>query len=179
LGLAQASASRVHVVGMSFGGGLAAFWAATTAMTVSTVVMLAPVIDYEHDILGQYGAILDGKLIDKAAKQLQKKGFLKMDGVRYGTALLNELRYISGVEGLRRLKCDSLILHGDADSIVPYASSERFVELNKNCRLVNIAGTDHGFGVGDDEDLSSPETKEKQQEVFGLISQFFEKAAPA
>lgn len=179
LGLAQADASRVHVVGMSFGGGLVAFWAAITARTVSTVVMLAPVIDYEEDVLGQYGAIMDGKLSEKAAKELRKKGFLKMDGVRYGPALLNELRYISGVEGLRRLKCDSLILHGDEDSIVPFASSERFVKLNEHCRLINIAGTDHGFGVGDDEDLSSPETKEKHQQVFGLISQFFEKAALA
>lgn len=179
LGLAQAKASCVHVVGMSFGGGLAVFWAATTAMAVSTVVMLAPVIDYEDDVLGQHKAIVDGKLIEKAAEQLRKKGSLKMDGIRYGPALLNELRYISGVEGLRRLKCDSLILHGDADSIVPYASSERFVKLNHHCRLVNIAGTDHGFGVGDDEDLSSPETKEKHRQVFGLISVFFEKAAHA
>lgn len=179
LGQAQAKASRIHVVGMSFGGGLSAFWAATTAMTVSTTVMLAPVLDYEDDVLGQHGALVDGKLIEKAAKRLHKKGFLEMDGVRYGAALLNELRYISGVEGLRRLRCESLILHGDADSIVPYASSERFVKLNNRCRLVNIAGTDHGFGVGDDEDLSSPETKEKHQQVFELISQLFEKAASA
>ena len=174
LGLAQARASRVHVVGMSFGGGLVAFWAATTAMAVSSVVMLAPVIDYEEDVLGQPGAIVDGKLIEEAGDQLSEKGFLEMDGIRYGPALLNELRFISGVEGLRRLKCDSLILHGDADSVVPYASSERFVTLNDRCQLVNISGTDHGFGVGDDEDLSSPETKEKHREVFGIISLFFE-----
>ncbi len=175
LGLAQARASRVHVVGMSFGGGLAAFWAATTSMAVSSVVMLAPVIDYEEDVLGQHGAIVDGKLTEEAAEQLHENGFVEIEGIRYGPALLNELRFISGVEGLRRLKCDSLILHGDADTIVPYASSERFVTLNNRCQLINISGTDHGFGVGDDEDLSSPETKEKHREVFGIISQFFEK----
>ena len=175
LGLTQARASCVHVVGMSFGGGLAAFWAATTAIPVSSVVLLAPVIDYEEDILGQHGAILDGKFTEEAAEKLNENGFLDMDGIRYGPDLLNEVRFISGVEGLRRLKCDSLILHGDADSIVPYASSERFVTLNDRCQLVNISGTDHGFGVGDDEDLSSPETKEKHREVFSIISEFFEK----
>lgn len=179
VGLAQARASRVHVVGMSFGGGLAAFWAATTALKVSSVVMLAPVIDYEEDVLGQHGAIVDGKLTEQAAEQLHEKGFLEMDGIRYGPALLNELRFISGVEGLRRLKCDSLILHGDADSVVPYASSERFATLSGRCQLVNISGTDHGFGVGDDEDLSSPETKKKHRQVFAIISRFFEKAAHA
>ena len=177
LGMAQASASCVHIVGMSFGGGLTAFWAATTEIAVTSVVMLSPVIDYEEDVLGQHGAIIDSKLTTDAAEQLHVKGFLEIDGFRYGTALLNELRFISGVEGLLRLKCDSLILHGDADSIVPYASSQRSVTLNERCKLVNIPGTDHGFGVEDDEDLSSPETKEKHQEVFGIISQFFENVA--
>lgn len=177
LGLARARASRVHVVGMSFGGGLTAFWAATTMIPVASIVMLAPVIDYEDDVLGQHGLIVRGKLTERAANRLRKNNFLEIDGIHYGRALLNELRFISGVEGLRRLKCDSRILHGDADSIVPYASSERFVKLNDRCRLVNIAGTDHGFGVGDDEDLSSAETKEKHREVYGIISSFFENAA--
>ena len=44
-GLAKAAASSVSVIGMSFGGGLAAFWAGTTSVAVSSVVMLAPVID--------------------------------------------------------------------------------------------------------------------------------------
>ena len=179
LGLVQAQASRVHVVGMSFGGGLAAFWAATTTLTVASVVMLAPVIDYEEDILGQHSAVVDGKLTAEAMEQLSEQGCIEMDGICYGSALLNELRFISGVEGLRRLQCDSLILHGDADSIVPYASSERFVALNDHCQLVNIAGTDHGFGVGDDEDLSSPETKKKHQEVFERITLFLEKVSHA
>jgi pimeloyl-ACP methyl ester carboxylesterase len=162
---------------MSFGGGLTAFWAATTMIPVASIVMLAPVIDYEDDVLGQHGLIVRGKLTERAANRLRKNNFLEIDGIHYGRALLNELRFISGVEGLRRLKCDSRILHGDADSIVPYASSERFVKLNDRCRLVNIAGTDHGFGVGDDEDLSSAETKEKHREVYGIISSFFENAA--
>ena len=177
LGLARARASRVHVVGMSFGGGLTAFWAATTTIPVASIVMLAPVIDYEDDVLGQHGLIVRGKLTERAANRLRRNDFLEIDGIHYGRALLNELRFISGVEGLRRLKCDSLILHGDTDSIVPYASSERFVKLNDRCRLVNIAGTDHGFGVGDDEDLSSAETKEKHREVYEIISSFFENAA--
>lgn len=177
VGLAQAGASRLHVVGMSFGGGVSAFWAARTEKAVLSVVLLAPVIDYEEDILGQHGALVEGRLKEDAAATLQRKGYLKMDGVRYGRALLNELRFISGAEGLGRLKCESLIIHGDADSVVPYTSSERFVRLNPRCALVNVPGTDHGFGVGDDEDLSSPETKAKHGEVFGIIGLFIEKTS--
>lgn len=175
--LGQENASSAHVVGMSFGGGLSAFWAATTKITVSSVVMLAPVIDYEEDILGQHGAIVDGKLTEDAARMLWRHGYLEMDGIKYGSALLNELRFISGEAGLPRVTCDSLIIHGDADSVVPYASSVRFAQTCERCELVNIPGTDHGFAVGDDEDLSSSETKDKHGEVFGIISRFIQRTS--
>jgi pimeloyl-ACP methyl ester carboxylesterase len=173
--LEQSGATRIHVVGMSFGGGLSAFWAATTMRPVASVVMFAPVIDYEQDILGQHGLLANGRLSEQAYRQLQQHGFIESDANRYGTALLNELPYISGIEGIRRLRCQSLIVHGDADTVVPYHSSQRFVALNPSCQLVNIPGTDHGFGVEDDEDLSSPETKARHQEVFRIVSDFFER----
>lgn len=178
IALAQASATALHIVGMSFGGGLCAFWAGTTQTRVLSATLLAPVIDYEEDVLGQHGALVDGRLIEKAASSLRRKGHLKMDGVRYGSALVNELRFISGIEGLRRLECPAVIIHGDADSVVPYSSSERAAREHERCELVNIPGTDHGFGVPDDEDLSSPETKAKHQEVFAIIGRAFESASP-
>ena len=174
--MSHAGASSVHVVGMSFGGGLSAFWAAKTLVPVKSVVMLAPVIDYQEDVLGQHGVIVDGKLCEEMVRGLQGEGYLETDGIQYGAALLNELRFISGTEGLAQLKCQALILHGDADSVVPYSSSERFARMYDHCKLVNIPGTDHGFGVGDDEDLSSPQTKERHREVWSLISQFIEEA---
>ena len=174
--LAQAHASSVYVVGMSFGGGLSAYWAAKTLVPVKSVVMLAPVIDYEEDVLGQHGAIVDGKLCKSMADELQRQGYVETDGIRYGGALVNELRFISGAEGLQQLKCDALIVHGDADSIVPYSSSERFARMHEHCTLINIPGTDHGFGVGDDDDLTSPATREKHREVWGIISRFIEEA---
>ena len=108
--LAHADASSVHVIGMSFGGGLSAYWAAKTLFPVRSVVMLAPVIDYQEDVLGQHGAIVDGKLREEVVEGLQRQGYVETDGIRYGAALLNELRFISGAEGLRQLKCNVLIL---------------------------------------------------------------------
>ena len=173
--LEASNASSVCVVGMSFGGGLSAYWAAVTNVAVTGVVMLAPVIDYEEDVLGQHGALATGKLSKDAAKELQQRGFVEMDGIRYGPALVNELPFVSGVEGLRRLACESIIVHGDADSIVPFSSSERFAQIHERCELVNIPSTDHGFGVEGDEDLTWPATKEKHREVWSTIFRFLAK----
>lgn len=167
-----AAASSVHVVGMSFGGGLAAYWGSGTTLPLSSAALLAPVIDYEEDILGQYGLVVDHILAPRAQRQLRAKGSIESGGVPYGRALINELRHISGIQGLKRLQCRTLILHGDADSVVPFASSVRFAELNPRCRLINIRNTDHGFGVQGDEDLSWPATKAHHAEVFQLLSDF-------
>jgi len=164
--------SSVFVVGMSFGGGLSAFWAASTPRRVHGVVMFAPVIDYENDTLGKDG-VVDGVITKlRYRDELDANGFVEIEGVRYGRALLNEMPFINGIEGIKRANCDLLIVHGDADSVVPYDSSERFAKLNSRCRLVNIPGTDHGFGADGDEDLSWPETKANHGQVFQVVTDF-------
>lgn len=168
-GLARAGRVRVHVVGMSFGGGLSALWASRTRIDVASVVMFAPVIDYEEDILGQHGGLRDGSVSKDVAAALRQDGYVEMDGVRYGAALINELPHLSVADGLRQLTCDSLILHGDADSVVPFESSLRFAKTNDRCQLIAIEGTDHGFGEPDDEDLSTAETKAHHQRVFNIV----------
>jgi uncharacterized protein len=168
-GLAKAGPVRAHIVGMSFGGGLSALWASRTRLDVASVVMFAPVIDYEEDILGQHGGLSNGTVSKDVAASLAQNGYVVMDEVRYGAALINELPYLSAAEGLRQLKCDSLILHGDADSVVPFESSVRFAKTNDRCKLVAIEGTDHGFGEPDDEDLSTAETKSHHRRVFKIV----------
>lgn len=164
----------INIVGMSFGGGVSAYWAARTKLPVSSVSMWAPVIDYCEDVLGQHGLVSNGKLDEQSQKTLQNQGYLVIDDIRYGSALLNELEFISGIEGISQLKYNSLIVHGDADSIVPYSSSEKFVRLNPKCKLVNIHGTDHGFGVEGDDDLDTPETKARHLDVYKIVCQFFD-----
>jgi len=156
---------------MSFGGGLAAFWGATTAKSILGIVMFAPVIDYQEDTLGKDG-VTERLIAQPFRDELNTQEFVEIEEVRYGRALINEIPYINGLEGIKRASCDVLIVHGDADSVVPYDSSERFAPLNSRCRLVNIPGTDHGFGVEGDEDLNWPETKAKHREVFQLVRNF-------
>ena len=169
----ESGLSAIHAIGMSFGGGLSAYWAANTEQAVKSVVLFAPVIDYEEDVLGQHGLMAENTLTETAQNHLGEHGFVTTDEIPYGRALVNELPYINGIAALKGITCGCLILHGDADSVVPYASSEKFAAVCPGCELVSIAGTDHGFGVEGDEDLSSPETKAKHEEVYELVSRFF------
>lgn len=166
----------INIVGMSFGGGVSAYWAAQTKLPISSVSLWAPVIDYLEDIVGQHGLLSNGVLDEPSQKSLQNQGYLETDDIRYGAALINELQFISGIEGISQLKCNSLIVHGDADSIVPFSSSEKFVKLNSKCRLVNIHGTDHGFGVEGDEDLTTSQTKARHFEVYKIVYRFFDES---
>lgn len=172
--LSETKLSSIHVVGMSFGGGVSAFWASSTQKKIRSVSLFAPVLDYEQDVLGQHGLLSNGGLNAESAGMLQRQGCIETDGVPYGIAMINELRYVSGVQALPRLNHSILIVHGDADSIVPYESSQRFVTLNPNARLVNISGTDHGFGVEGDDDLTWPETKKRHAEVYQIVTDFLE-----
>lgn len=157
------------VVGMSFGGGVSAVWAAKNGDKVNLVILLAPVLDYEHDILGQYGSLTEPGLSTALTERLAGKGYIDVDGISYGRALINELPLFSVKEDLKRLSCPALIIHGDLDSIVPYDLSREFVKHCQNCRLITISGTDHGFGVPADEDLTWPETKAHHRIVYEHI----------
>ena len=169
------SPNEIYPIGMSFGGGLTAFWSSVTKNKINAVIMLAPVIDYQEDILGQHGLIKNNKLSTKASKTLLRNGFIETDEIEYGEVLINEIPYINGINGLKSLQYNSLILHGDNDSIVPYSQSEKFVELSDKCKLINVIGTDHGFGIPGDEDLTWPETKNRHSEVYQIITNFIVK----
>ena len=48
-------------------------------------------------------------------------------------------------ESAKKYKKPVLIVHGDADNVVPLADSERVVKMYKNARLHVIPGAGHGF----------------------------------
>jgi uncharacterized protein len=155
---ANAKTKAFFIVGTSFGGGLSAYWVdSLDKIEIRKVILNAPVISYESDVLERNQLIENGVLSAKAQKQLKKKGFVTSSGIHFGRGLINELKYVNGINALQNLGGRVVIFHGKDDEDVPLTSSKKY--KSNDTRLEIIPKVGHGFGVEDDEDLDFPETK--------------------
>jgi pimeloyl-ACP methyl ester carboxylesterase len=162
------------LVGTSYGGGLSLFWADfNNEKEIGKIILNAPVINYEDDVLERNGLLVDGHLSEKAKKHLAKKGYVKSSDIHYGRGLINELKYINGVRALQNLGDKVVIFHGDEDEDVPLESSRRYKTPDTTLRV--IKGVGHGFGIEIDEDLTHPETKRIHKQIYAEALTFLEK----
>jgi dienelactone hydrolase len=153
------------IVGTSFGGGLSAFWVNhNTINEITKVILNAPVINYEDDVLIRNGLISNGLLSENAQKQLKKKGFINSSDIHFGRGLINELKYVNGIDAIQKLGNRVVIFHGDNDEDVPLASTNKYKSSSTEIEI--IKGVGHGFGVDGDEDLDFPETKEIHKGIY-------------
>ena len=167
--------SSFFIVGTSFGGGLSAYWVDFNHKSeIKKIILNAPVINYEDDVLEKEGLVKNGLLSDKAQKQLAKKGFVISSDIHFGRGLLNELRYINGINAVKTLGDRIVIFHGDEDEDVPLSSSQKY--KSEKTVLNVIRGVGHGFGVEDDEDLDFPETKQIHADIYKQALKIIENA---
>ena len=153
------------IVGTSFGGGLSAYWVDNKVGNELKIVILnAPVINYEDDVLGRNDLIHKGLLAQSAQKGLNKKGYVKSSDINFGRGLINELKFVNGIQAIQHLGNKVVIFHGDADEDVPLSSSKKYKSSSTSLEIVK--GVGHGFGVENDEELDFPETKEIHRKIY-------------
>lgn len=143
-----------YLMGTSFSGGLTAYWAFHNANRLSRLFLWAPVINYEEDMSHDAGDWV---------KSLQEYGYVNYPGGRrLGRPLINEMKYINGIQALSSPRVPVLIFHGDKDNNVPISSSRRYCKPNGACELFVIQGGGHMLDVpGDDE-----QTQKNQLSLF-------------
>lgn len=170
---ADKNTNSYFIVGTSFGGGLSAYWVDSGNKTeIKKVFLNAPVINYENDVLERNDLVLDGFLVDKAQKQLKSKGFVTSSGIQFGRGLINELKYVNGINALQNLGDKVVIFHGNDDEDVPLDSSKKYKAKTTQLEIIPKVG--HGFGVEDDEDLDFPETKEIHMNIYKSVLQIIQ-----
>jgi len=153
------------IVGTSFGGGLSAFWADYfKRKEVKKVILNAPVINYENDVLERNDLIENNIIVSKAQNELLQNGYIDSSTIHFGRGLLNELKYINGIKSIESLGNKVVIFHGDCDEDVPLASSKMYKTKKTELRI--IKGVGHGFGIDIDEDLTHPETKKIHNAIY-------------
>ena len=81
--------------------------------------------------------------------QLQRwreRGYTTYNGQRLNISLLEDLEKLDVPEAARRIRCPVLILHGDADEVVPVTEAYELHEcLTSPKRLTIFQDTDHRF----------------------------------
>lgn len=151
-----------YLMGISFSGGLAAYWADHNAARLRRLFLWAPVINYEDDMAHDAGDWV---------KSLRHHGHVKYPGGRpLGRPLMNEMRYINGIQALQSPKVAVLIFHGDKDDNVPIASSQQYCQPAGKCELFVIPGGGHMLDVpGDD-----AQTEKNQVSVFKEVARIIQ-----
>jgi alpha-beta hydrolase superfamily lysophospholipase len=124
-----AGSERTHVLGTSFAGGLAAFFAAHHNAQVDRLVLLNPLIDYKGRFVDQKPYWHDDVIDSDAADELARNGFLEHSPTfRLGRALLNEVFYIRPADVLGAVDAPTLVVHGTRDTFIPVESSRTYVQ---------------------------------------------------
>ncbi len=116
---------RVIAAGHSAGGQLALWMAAQFAVDLRGVVPLAGISDLRRAYAEQLGGGVVGQLMGGSPDTIPQ---------RYAAASPRELLPISAPQRL---------IHGTADTLVPFDMSQRFAKASKNSKLIALPGAGH------------------------------------
>ncbi|ALE72239.1 alpha/beta hydrolase [Pseudonocardia sp. EC080610-09] len=162
------------LLGASFGGGLAAYYAAESGEQLERVVLLNPQLDFKKRYIDQKDHWRDGHLSDDKADELVRRGYIDHSPtVRHSRAFLNEAFWIRPRRVLGGITAPTLLVHGTEDTFVPVAGSRDAVaQLPGESRLVEIDGAEHGFAVHADPGYLDPQSQEWQRYVVGIVGEW-------
>lgn len=165
------SATRMNLLGTSFGGGLAAYYAAKRPVELTRLVLLNPQLNYKNRYIDQKPYWSNDYLDDGAARRLSDDGYISHSAsVKHGRAMLNEVFWIKPLDVIAEIAAPTLIVHGTEDTFVPIEGSRQAApQLRADHRLVEIDGSEHGFAVHNDPQYLHPQSQTWQAFVIQAV----------
>ena len=133
--------NQIALAGHSQGGVVASMTAGDLAGEIKALVLLAPAAVLKDDAIrgvNIFGANINPLDVPEAVEIMG--GNLKM-----GRGYILSARTLKIYETSRKFKNPVCLIHGTADTIVPYTYSQRYHEVYSNSELNLIDGWDHGF----------------------------------
>ena len=128
---------KTVIFGSSMGGTVALLFAAQEPSVAAVVTLAAPVHPENFP---------KRVLTPKQLQRWRERGFTTYNGQRLNVTLLNDLEQLDVPRAACRILCPVLILHGDADEVVPVAEANELHEiLTSPKRLSIFQDTDHRF----------------------------------
>lgn len=168
----RTGAAQTSLLGASFGGGLAAYYAAKGPDQLARLVLLNPQLNYKDRYIEQKPWWSGEYLDPEAARRLQEDGYLShSDTVKHSRAMLNEVFWIHPWQVVEDITAPTLIVHGTKDTFVSVEGSrEAAPRLRVPHKLVEIEGAQHGFAVHEDPQYLNPQTQEWQAFVIQTVT---------
>lgn len=165
-------AADVTLLGASFGGGLCAYYAAKQPAEVTRLVLFNPQLNYKRRTIDSRAYWKNDRISDEAAAELTEQGALQFTPtLRHGRPMLNEVFWLKPHEALGEVQAPTLIVHGTADTLVPFESSQDAVaRFTAPVQLVPVEGSQHGFAVHDDPQYLNPKSQEYQAVVIRTVT---------
>lgn len=132
--------SKVALVGHSQGGVVASMTAGELNTDISSVVLMAPAAVLRDDAIR-------GSIFGKQFNPLDPPEFVELwPGQKLGAKYIKTAFSLPIYETAARYQGPALIIHGNADRVVPYTYGERYHQLWKGSEYVMQEYFDHGFG---------------------------------
>ncbi len=84
---------------------------------------------------------------------------------------IEEMKILRPDLTLRDLQQDIVIIHGDADSMVPYRVSKDISDQIPTIKFISMAGMDHGFMDISDELGTSEKSLQNKKYIYDIIAE--------
>jgi len=160
----------LFLVAASFGAPAALFAALRAPFLIRGLTLLAPVLSFRRTFLEPETAWAKEIFNAEALKALPRTNRLDFgDGFAVGARLIEEMHLIEPERALRDLQQRVVVIHGDHDSMVPFAVSEQLTRGLQNCVFVPVHGMDHGFIDADDEDGVGERSQRNKKLILDTI----------
>jgi alpha-beta hydrolase superfamily lysophospholipase len=165
-------AQQITLLAASFSGGAAAYYAAHRPQEVARLVLFNPQLDYKWRTIDSRPYWVNESITEEAAQELDEHGAIQFTPtLRHGRPLLNEAFWFPTQEALGLVQAPTLIVHGDADTLVPVESSREAVSrFRAPVELIELEGSQHGFAVHDDPQYLDPKSQEYQAFVISKVT---------
>jgi len=126
---------KIAILGSSMGGTVALLFAAQQPSLAALVTISAPFHPERFP---------NRVLTPAQAEQWRAQGFTHHNGQRINRSLLHDLERLNVPEAVKKIICPVLILHGDADEVVPVEEAhELYAALAHSKRLSILPASDH------------------------------------
>jgi dipeptidyl aminopeptidase/acylaminoacyl peptidase len=133
--------ANITLLGHSMGGAIAASVAAIDTR-IQQLILLSPVAEPLHDILGILG--------QERYQQCLQEGIVNYEGFEIGKDLFCSLSQVDPLAGIHKFKGNVLLIHGSEDVETPLQNAYQYQvvlerRLKSHCELRIIAGADHTY----------------------------------